>query len=208
MKKFFLSCLLLLLTASLIGCSEKGSPRQDLPSSEPPVQQPAEQPSPITNPPSAPDFQIIQPSLGGIKRGDSLDQVTNTLGSNYSKTVFDDLSSLGEPFIRLKYPSGMEVIIGSNTNKVLEILTTSRETTTNLGFKVGDNAQDVLIAYRAKYEEPNSRHENTKLTGWFIIKDQELIIFNLGQKDSLANTNIKSDAKIERIILSNFNYMD
>lgn len=208
MKKFILFCLLSIFAASLFGCSDKNIPKQDLPSAEQPSQQPAGNPAPLPSSPSAPDFQNIQPSLAGIKRGDSMEQVINTLGSNYSQTIFDDYSSLGEPFKKLKYSTGVEVVLGSNTGKVLEITTTSPDTTTNLGFKVGDKAQDVLVAYRAKYSEPNSRHEDTKLIGWFIIKDQDLIIFNLGQKDSLGNTQIKPDAKIERIIITNFNYMD
>lgn len=77
------------------------------------------------------------------------------------------------------------------------------------GIKIGDKAQDVLDNYRSKYIEPNSNQGDGKLIGWFLINDQkELIIFDFDKDESWGNVSIKPDAKVERIRLTNFKYMD
>ncbi len=197
MKKHLIATLLVLFTFTLFGCA---SINKEVPEQSPDQSKPNQPIETVT--------EKFQPNLGGIKLGDSKDQVLKNFGTNYNETVYDEDYSLGEPFHKLAYPNGILVVVGSTSKKVLEIETTSSTTPTNLGFKVGDKAQDVLKEYRSKYKEPDSRHGYGKLIGWFLLHDQELVIFNFDQSDSLVNQDVKAEARIERIKLSNFNYMD
>jgi len=168
----------------------------------------AEQPTPPKQPPQ-PGEDDFRPSLGGIKLGDSKEQLLQAFGNKYEEDKFEDESSLGEHFVRMSYPNGIMAIVGLKTSKVLEIETSSESTVTNLGFKIGDKADAVLAKYRTMYQEPDSRHQPTKLIGWFLLKDEELIIFNFDQDEVLVNDpKLKPDSKVKRIKLSNFKYMD
>jgi len=196
MRKIFILLLTLVLAASISGCSTDNNETKDPSTVEDTVEN------------GTSELDEFEPSLGGIKRGDSKQDVINAFGTDYEETVLEDDNSLGEPFERMTYKNDITVIIGSDSNKVLEIETTSPDTSTNLGFKVGDKAEDVLTEYRSKYEEPKSRHEDRILEGWFLIKDQDLVIFNFDKSGILVNKTIEPDSQIERIKVSNFNYMD
>lgn len=185
MKKFASIFLVIILALIVFGCSEQAA--QEVPIGEP----------------------GFKPSLAGIKLGDSQELVLQVLGDKYRVSIFDEAFSLGEPFIRMKYDNGITVIIGADTKKVLEIETESEDTTTNLGIRVGDKAEDALTKYRAYYQEPVSRHSDDTLIGWFLLEDEELIIFNFAKGEALVNdSEVKPGALVERIKLSNFKYMD
>lgn len=193
MKKLIIVVLMSLLTLAAYGCAPKDEVRQETPS-----KQPTES--------VAKDFQ---PNLNGIKLGDPKEKVFQAFGTDYKQTIFDEDYSLGEPFVKLLYNNGTTIVLGSKSNSVLEIESNSPSTTTNLGFKIGDNAQEVLASYRSKYKEPNSNQGDGKLIGWFLINDQqELVIFDLDKDESWGNVNIEPDAQVERIRLTNFKYMD
>lgn len=201
MKKMPGLILIALLLAVTIACS----PKELTPKETPPQQvQPDQQPQP-----PQPGEEGFRPSIGGIKRGDSKDQLLAAFGTRYEEDTFEEEVSLGEPFARLSFPNGITAIVGIETNKVLEIETNSADTVTNLGFKVGDDAREVLAKYRTMYQEPQSRHSDDTLIGWFLLQDEELIIFNFDQDEVLVNDpQLKPDAKVKRIKLSNFDYMD
>lgn len=193
MKKLIIAILMSLLTLAAFGCAARDEVKQ-----ETPPKQPAEN--------VVKDFQ---PNLGGIKLGDPKEKVFQTFGTDYEQTAFDEDYSLGEPFVKLHYNNGITVVLGSKSNSVLEIESSSPSTPSNLGFKIGDRAQDVLTNYRSKYKEPNSNQGDGKLTGWFLINDQQdLVIFDFDKNQSWGNVDIKPDAQVERLRLTNFKYMD
>lgn len=193
MKKLIIVALMALLTLAAFGCAAKDEVRQDNSS-----EQPAET-----------VVSEFQPNLGGIKLGDSKEKVIQSFGTDYKETIFAEDVSLGEPFVKLSYSNGTTVVLGSNTNNVLEIETNSPSINNNLGFKIGDKAQDVLDNYRSKYKEPESNQGDGKLIGWFLINDQkELVIFDFDKDESWGNVNTKPEAEVERIRLTNFKYMD
>jgi hypothetical protein len=193
MKKLVITALVLLLALAAIGCAAVEKTGEVTP------------PAQIGN-----AFEEeFSPHLGGIKLGDSKDQVIEAFGTDYEEDYFDEAFALGEPFVRMLYSNGITVILGTDSNTVLEIETTSPETVTNLGYRVGDKAQEVLDEYRSKYEEPQSRHSDDTLTGWFLINDEyELVIFKFDTDDTLINENVEPDDRIEGIKLTNFKYMD
>lgn len=202
MQRILLLLLILCLTMPILGCKPQETTPPNQPSQETPggPAQPAEN-QPTGTPPA---------HLGGIALGDSKEKVVQTFGSAYQEQAAEaDLTLNGEPFAIMTYANGTIVVVSAKSNRVMEIETTSPATSTNLGFKVGDKAADVLAAYRAKYQEPFSRHDDSKLTGWFLLnEDEALVIFNFDQTDSLVNPDVKPDARVSRIKLSNFKYMD
>ena len=197
MKKLVVTVLILLLTLAAFGCAANGNVNEQEIETAPPAQ---------TENGTTAEFK---PELGGIRLGDSKDKVIQAFGTDYEEDFFDDDYPFGEPYKIMDYDNGITVVLGADSNTVLEIATSSPETTTNLGFKVGDRSQEVLDEYRAKYEEPQSRHSDDTLTGWFIINDEyELIIFKFDTDDTLVNENVEPDDRIETIKLTNFKYMD
>lgn len=213
MKKTFLLLLILFLTMPILGCTPQETAPPNQPSLETPggpAQQAEDQPAETPPAQQAGNPAAFQAHLGGIALGDSKEKVIQTLGSAYQEQAAEaDLTLNGEPFAIMTYANGTVVVVSAKSNRVMEIETTSPATSTNLGFKVGDKAADVLAAYRAKYQEPVSRHDDSKLTGWFLLnEDEALVIFNFDQTDSLVNPDLKPDARVSRIKLSNFKYMD
>lgn len=192
MRKIVAAIMIGLLLFVSIGCASRDGQKHD----------------DTTNPIDKSDGQEFQANLGGIKIGDSESKVFEILGNEFEETVYDEALSLGEPFVKRFYKNGMMVVIGTDSKKVLEISTSSAATSNNLGFKVGDKAEDVLTYYRSKYKEAQSNQGDGKLIGWFILKDQELVIFNFEKGDSMVNKDIKPDSVIERIRLTNMKYMD
>ncbi len=200
MKKLIVAVLVAVLTVANLGCGTKDEVRQE---KSPKQQTASEQPRKTV-------AEEFQPNLSGIKLGDSKEKVIQSLGTDYKLTTFDEEYFLGEPFMKLSYNNGMTVVLGSNSNRVLEIESNSPTTSTNLGFNIGDKAQDVLTYYRSKYKEAISNQGDGKLIGWFLLNDhKELIIFDFDKDESWGNAdNIKPNAKVERIRLTNFKYMD
>ncbi len=107
------------------------------------------------------------------------------------------------------YFSGIYLIVGKDSDKVLEINLTSDKYQTWLGDKIGVTADEVLSKYRDKYTEPVSIHSNEKLEGWFELGDGILIIFDFDKDDDMiVNIEITSDSKVELIKLTNIMYLD
>ena len=195
MKKIMMIAFVVLIALASFGCVPKTEVSQK-------PQQEDEKPTEVIN-------EEFKPNLGGIKLGDSKSQVIQSFGADYKQTTYDECFYLGEPFEKLSYNNGITVTLGLNSNNVLEIESNSPSITTNLGFEIGDKAQDVLDNYRSKYEEPDSRHGDGKLIGWFLINEQEeLIIISFDKDQSWGNVNIEPDAQIEKIRLTNYKYMD
>lgn len=192
MKKLITAALVAVLTMAVFGCTPASS-NQSTPSGQPAKNVAKE----------------FEPNLGGIKLGDSREQVVQSFGTNFKQTTFDEDYSLGEPFVKLIFSNGITVVLGSNSNSVLEIETISPSTSNNLGVKIGDKAQNVLGNYRSKYKEANSNQGEGKLNGWFLINDRkELVIFDFDKDEAWGNAIIKPEAQVERIRLTNFRYMD
>lgn len=212
MKKLFLLILVLLLALAVINCTGEQTPAPVDPPQE--QQTPGEQ-QPDIEPEEQEETEIqagvpgFKPSIAGIKLGDSQELALQILGDQYTETIYEEPFPFGEPFLRMEYVNGISLIVGTDSKLVFEIETKSADTTTNLGIKVGDKAQDALTKFRAFYEEPQSNHSDDTLVGWFMLEDMDLIIFNFAKEDILVNDpDIKPGALVERIKLSNFFYMD
>ncbi len=198
MKRIIVLLLSLLIAISFSGCAaDKNGAQKDT------------TPDDTQNATTDNQQNIVEfaPAIAGISRGDSKDKVIETLGDDYEEQVSEEAGYFGEPYTRMTYQN-VSVIVGNNSNKVLEIETSSPDAETSLGFKVGDDAQDVLDEYEAKYETPKSRQDNTRLTGWFLIKDNDLVIFNFDNDGTLINEKVEPGAKVERIKITSFDYMD
>lgn len=144
------------------------------------------------------------PTLGGISLGDSPDKVIDVLGSDYSESTEPDIAGLiGEDLIVWSYENGVDVYIGKTSEKVVRIASTSPDLKTDLGVKVGDDSKTVLETYKPAYEEAVSRHRDEVLEGWFLKGEEAVIIFDFDKSDdSVVNTNVTSESKVEKVILA------
>ena len=150
-----------------------------------------------------------KPAIAGICLGDTLEKVEGILGKDYKETYFEVEGYYGEPYFVREYDDGISLIVGKNSDKVLEINLTSDKYQTWLGDKIGVTADEVLTKYRKEFTEPESIHTNEKLEGWFDLGDGVLIIFDFDKDDEMiVNTEITSDSKVELIRLTNMMYMD
>lgn len=150
----------------------------------------------------------LQPSIAGIQLYDDKEKVKEILGTEYQETFYEEAGHYPEPFYIWEYETGFEVVFGKESNKVYQITTTSPEGTTNLGSKVGDSAEETLEVYRAKYIEPESIHGGM-LLGVFKVENDQALIFDFNIEDGLVNSEeIKSDANVERIILTYPAFLD
>ena len=69
--------------------------------------------------------------------------------------------------------------------------------------KVGDDSKTVLETYKPAYEEAVSRHRDEVLEGWFLKGEEAVIIFDFDKSDdSVVNTNVTSESKVEKVILA------
>lgn len=208
MKTVSILLLILILLLPAAGCVTPG----ELPEPEDPQepQEPADPGEPQKPEDPAGPVEPWVPALEGLRRGDSVDMVKSLLGDSYRREAFDDdIFTFGEPFLKLHYEDrGITVVAGQDTGTVFEVLTTSPDTVTNLGFRVGDPAGEVLEDYRQRYSEALSNQDDSVLTGWFLVDGQDLVIINYGQSDSLGNPPLTPEARVERIILTSMDYMD
>ena len=153
----------------------------------------------------------INPSLEGISLGDSSQSVISILGSNCTKTDEpDNAGYIGEDTIVWRYESGISVTIGKTSGKVLRISSVSPVFKTDLGVKVGDNMNTVNEIYGPLYKEAVSRHDDEVLTGWFLIGEEAVIIFDFEKSDNaLINSSIITlDSKVEEIIVAYWKHFD
>lgn len=202
MKKIIVLLIIGVLTLSLMGCDRKLVPPT------PPTGAPTSIPAPQSATPTAPPTAAAQPSLSGLKLGDSKEKAIEILGRDYKAIVFEEREHFPEPFIKWDYNTGYTLIIGKDSGKILEITATNPKAETNLGAKVGDTAQTVLRLYRAQYKEPTSLHGGF-LPGVFKIENGQALIFDFNMMDGLVNPDTIKDTDIlERIILTLPAYLD
>ncbi len=148
-------------------------------------------------------------SIGGLSVGDSRDKIISILGSDYEEEYIDVDAYFGESFYKWTYDKGVMVVVGKDSGKLLEIECTTPELETEAGVKVGDTAEFTFEKYSSSYKTPTSRHDDSKLEGWFEAEDGSLIIFDMDAEDGmLINDEIKPDSKIEKIKLTNMGFMD
>ncbi|GFN23923.1 hypothetical protein [Thermanaeromonas sp. C210] len=173
------------------------------------------------NPGSSPDTPVHSPPAGqenkadtrtniaGIHLWDTPEDVLRILGSRYQQIVVEEEGYYGEGQYIWKYDAGIEIVIGKDTRKVLDIVAYSPSFATNLGAKVGDSAKDVLAKYRTLYKEPQSRHGSGTLQGWFEVEDGAYLIFDFNKDDgTYVNETLKDEDKVELIKLTHSFYMD
>jgi hypothetical protein len=150
-----------------------------------------------------------KPAIAGICLGETSEKVEDILGKNYAETYIEEGGYYGEPYFVREYDDGISLIVGKDSDKVLEINLNSDKYQTWLGDKIGATADEVLTKYRKEFTEPESIHTNEKLEGWFDLGDGVLIIFDFDKDDEMiVNTEISSDSKVELIKLTNMMYMD
>lgn len=150
------------------------------------------------------------PTLGGISLGDTSEKVKSALGDKYSETEESDaLGAFGEDITVWNYNDGISVSIGKTSGKVLRVVATSPDYKTDLGVKVGDDAETALKTYRDKFEEAKSRQNNETLAGWFLTENGTVVILDFDKSDdSSVNADVKPDSKVEEITLSKWEYYD
>ncbi|MDN5361817.1 MAG: hypothetical protein PWP70_864 [Moorella sp. (in: firmicutes)] len=223
--KFLVILLVVALSLTLISCGRGGGGKgtDTAPSPNTTNRQddsPAQTPPPTANPdqgststparaPESKEETAARTSIAGIHLGDSRDDVKKILGNKYKETVNEEPAYYGEGQYIWKYDQGIEIVIGKDSLKVLDITVYTPVWKTNLGAKVGDSAKDVLAKYRAKYKEPQSRHGEGTLQGWFEVEDGGYLIFDFDKSDgSLVNRTIKNDSRVEMIKLIHSFYLD
>jgi hypothetical protein len=139
-------------------------------------------------------------SIAGICLGDSKTQVLEILGDKHKEEKFEDDGFFGEGYAIWQY-EGIDVVIGLESQKVLQIDVYAPGFTTNLGDKVGDNAASVLEKYRSRYQEYVGANSDGKLTGWFQTDEDTLLIFSFNKVRSRFNEEVTADSKVEAITL-------
>ncbi|MBE3581516.1 MAG: hypothetical protein IMW96_07800 [Thermoanaerobacteraceae bacterium] len=166
--------------------------------------------TPVQSPASGQgDKSAARTSIAGIHLGDTREDVLRLLGNNYQETLNEEPAYYGEGQYIWKYDAGIDIVIGRDSSKVLDIMVYSPDFKTDLGAKVGDTAGDVLAKYRAKYKEPESRHGEGTLEGWFEVEDGGYLIFDFNKNDgSLVNGTIKDEDRVEMIRLIHSFYLD
>jgi hypothetical protein len=193
MIKKLLTIFLITALVALSGCAPRTSPKEQ---KQPNTQTP---PAQITN----------KPSIGGIFIGNTKEEVAKVLGSNFKETLVEEGGQLGEPFYKIEYTKGITVIVGKTSNKVLQIDSTSPEYKTNLGTKVGDTLKDIQNTYASKYTQTESRQGDGKLEGWYNVEEEAVVIFDFNKSDeTILNSNLKPESKVEMIRLTNLKFID
>ncbi|MGI6066622.1 MAG: hypothetical protein ACOYI2_09065 [Bacillota bacterium] len=193
MKKLLILLFSLLFIFSASACTNPG---QDLPENTPPV-------SEGTN-----DTQENKPSLAGISLGDPAEKAEEVFGKDFEETFHEEAGHFPESFYTWEYSEGTMVVIGHDSNKVLEIRSTSPERETNLGIKAGDQAEKVFNTYRGKYSEPESIHGG-KLYGCFKVEEGQALAFAFNIENGYFNSeDIPADEQVEGILLTYPTYID
>lgn len=147
-------------------------------------------------------------SIAGVRLGDSMDAVMETLGSDYEETK-EDGGDLPVPISVWEYPNGMQIIFSGEPFAVYVVSTTTAEIPDSAGDKVGEDMAAVLERYRADYEEKMSRHSEDKLEGWFDIGDGQILIFDTDKDDlSWVNKPVADGDKVEAIHLALWKFFD
>lgn len=164
----------------------------------------APEPAPGDNP----DSKEETISLGGISLGDSQEKVLEVLGDQYEERYNEEPAYYGEPQLFFNYDSGINVILGADSKKVLEVNVEKPEFSTGTGEKVGDQAQEVLDKYRGRFEEFQGANSDGKLIGWFQLDKEKLIIFDFGQFQGTEVKNPTDQDTIKTIRLAYIKHFD
>lgn len=192
---------IILFSITLLGCSNQDS-------NLPPIneqQEDTEQP-PGKESPASPQEEG-SPSLGGVKLGMSVEQVTQLLGDNYSDEIREEGGYFGESYIVRRY-HGCDLVIGQDSGQVKQIDVYSADYPTNLGVKVGDPALPALEQYRLKYDEYVGNQSPETLAGWFVVEPGTLLIFSDQENRDRINKDLTPDSKIYGITLGRVEYFD
>lgn len=159
--------------------------------------------------PEEPDHAVVdEMSLGGITIQTTADEVTELLGDNFTEDTYDEGGYFGEAYSIWWYDEGIELLVGAESKEVIQMEVSSSKFKTNLGFGVGDDAQEVLEVYRSLYEEYEGANSNGKLPGWFVNDEGVLLIFSFNEDGSRFNEKIDSDAKVTHITLAHAMFFD
>jgi hypothetical protein len=167
----------------------------------------------VTNPPKVeeqnPQTQdSTKPSIGNIHLGDSKDEVIKAFGSDYKETFEEDPALLGEAFYKWVYTRGVNVIIGKDTNSLLEIESSDATLETNLGAKIGDTYESINNKY-GEYKSVTSNQDNSTLVGWYELGEGQIVIFDFNKNDeAMVNFNVKPDSKVEMMKLTYLKFID
>lgn len=148
------------------------------------------------------------PSLGGVKLGMSVDQVTQLLGDKYSDEIREEGGYFGESYIVRSYSNGCDLVIGRQSGQVKQIDVYSPAYPTNLGVKVGDLSIPALGQYRNKYTEYTGNQSPEQLAGWFVVEPGTLLIFSSQENRGRINKDLNPDSKIYAITLGRMEYFD
>jgi len=148
-------------------------------------------------------------SVGGIHLWDSPEDVERVLGKERLQIFVQEEGYYGESQFVWRYDEGIEIVIGVESRKVLDIVASSPAFATNLGARVGDRAGDVVALYRSRYKEPQSRHGAGILEGWFEVEEGAYLIFDFNKDDgTCVNQAWRDDDRVELIKLTHSFYMD
>lgn len=149
------------------------------------------------------------PALGKIHVGDDFSKVEELLGKDYTETFHEEPGHFTEAWYHREYSQGLTLVVGKDSNKVLEIDALSPDYPTNLGIKVGDTAEKVAQVYGEKYKLMESRHGDGQVEGFYMLEDGMVMIFDYNKDDDqLINTDIKPDSKVELIRLTKDEFLD
>lgn len=193
MKKIIILLFAVLFMFSASACTIFG---QDISENTPPVSEGTD------------GAQEKNPSLAGISLGDPADKVKEILGTDFEETFYEEAGHFPESFYTWEYSEGTMVVVGHDSNKVLEIRSTSPERETDLGVKVGDQAEKVFNTYREKYSEPESIHGG-KLYGCFKIEEGQALAFAFNIENGYFNPeDVPADELVEGILLTYPTYID
>jgi len=146
-------------------------------------------------------------SLAGIRLGASAEEVVGRLGSEYREEKFDDGGFFGESFAIWHY-EGIDVVIGLESEKVLQLEAYIPQFVTQNGDKVGNEASKVLEKYRAEYPEYEGANSDGPLGGWFQLDESTLLIFSFNEDRSRFNQVIPENSKVEAITLGYTYFFD
>lgn len=147
-------------------------------------------------------------TLAGIGLGDSREMVKEKLGSDYQSEILDDGGFFGEATERWTYGDEVELIIGEETGKVLQMKLSSPEFAVSSGARVGDRADQVLPGYEAEYPLARDHFEGHELPGWFVVEEGVWLIFDFKDDDTWGNQTIENEDQIVSIHLAYERFID
>ncbi len=141
-------------------------------------------------------------TIAGINLGDSTADVRQILGEDYiSEPLHPDGSWFGEPTSLWFYGDDLELVIGEDSDTVLQINLYGQGYATSRGDKVGDRADKVLPGYEEKYALAKDHFEGDELPGWFVVKEGEWLVFSFQDANTMVNQPIAGDDQVQSIHL-------